>query len=110
MNFKERLIEKAEQLNIQKEMDQVIKDMDKFANYREYFIKLYDAHAVMAIGGSSRFSRNASEFFIPNNTTGEEYTNLFIKELKEFGFTENDLHLDVTKCKDYDLYTLTVRW
>ena len=109
MNFKQKLIKKAEQINIQKEMDQIIEDMDKFAHYREYFIKLYVTEPVMALG-SSKFSRNASEFFVPDNITGEEYTNLFIKELKEFGFTTDDLNLDVTRCEDYDLYTITVRW
>ena len=110
MTFKEKLIEKAKQINIKKEMDQIIEDMNKFASYREYFIKLYDAHIVMAIGSSSGFSRNESQFFVPGNISGEEYTNLFVKELKEFGFAENDLHLQVTKCKEYDLYIITVRW
>ena len=37
----------------------------------------------MAIGSSSGFSRNESEFFVPDNINGEEYANLFVKELKE---------------------------
>ena len=110
MTFKDRLIEKAKQINIKKEIDQIIEDMDKFASYREYFIKLYDAHIVMAIGNSSGFSRNESQFFVPDNISGEEYTNLFIKELKELGFAENNLHLEVIKCKEYDLHIITVRW
>lgn len=110
MTFKEKLVEKAKQISIKKEIDQIIEDMDKFASYREYFIKLYDAHIVMAIGSSSGFSRNESQFFVPGNISGEEYTNLFVKELKEFGFNENDLHLEVIKCKEYDLYIITVRW
>ena len=110
MNFKKRLIEKAEQINIQKEMDQVIENMDKFANYREYFIKLYNAHTEMVIGRSSMFSRNESEFFVPNNTNGEEYTNLFIKELKQLGFNDKDISVETIKNKAFDLYTITVRW
>ena len=110
MTFKEKLIEKAKQISIKKEIDQIIEDMDKFASYREYFIKLYDARIVMAIGSSSGFSKNESEFFVPDNISGKEYTNLFLKELKEFGFAENDLHLKVIKCKEYDLYIITVRW
>ena len=110
MTFKEKLIKKAKQISIKKEIDEIIEDMDKFASYREYFIKLYDAHTVMAIGSSSGFSRNESQFFVPDNLSGEEYTNLFVKELKEFGFNENDLQLEVTKCKEYDLYTITARW
>lgn len=110
MTFKERLIEKARQISIKKEIDQVIEDMNKFASYRAYFIKLYDAHIMMAIGSSSGFSRNESQFFVPSGITGEEYTNLFVKELKEFGFNESDLHLEVAKCKEYDLYIITIRW
>ena len=40
MTFKEKLIEKAKQINIKKEIDQIIEDMDKFASYREYFSEL----------------------------------------------------------------------
>lgn len=110
MTFKERLIEKAKQITIKKEIDQIIEDMDKFASYREYFIKLYDAHIVMAIGSSSGFDTNYAEFFIPDTITPNEYVNLFIKAFKELGFSSNDITLDEKPGKDYELYTITVRW
>ena len=110
MTFKERLIEKAKQIDIKKEIDQIIDNMDKFASYREYFIKFYDAPIVMAIRSSSEFSKNESEFFVPRGMTGEECTNLIAEELIELGFTKKDLSLEIKKCKEYDLYTIIVRW
>lgn len=110
MTFKEQLIEKAEQSNIQKEMDYVKQEMEKYFSYREFHIRLYKARGNMVIGSSSGFGNNHAEFFIPNNITPNEYINLFIKALEELGFTTKDIILDEKPGEDYSLYSIKVRW
>lgn len=110
MTFKEKLIEKAEQINIQKEIDYIKQDMENYFSYRNYTVKLYKAHCCMAIGDKSGFETNYAEFFIPNNMTPNEYISLFLKAFKELGFDSTDITLDEKPGKNYKLYTITVRW
>ncbi len=110
MTFKEKLSVKAEQINIQKEIDYVKRDMEKYFSYRNYTVKLYKARCCMTIGSSSGFDTNYAEFFIPDTITSNEYINLFVKAFKELGFSSNDITLDKESGKYYELYTITVRW
>ena len=110
MTFKEKLIEKAEQINIEKEMDEIKQGMEDYFSYRNYTIRLYKANCQMAIGGISGLDKNYTEFFIPNNMTTREYISLFLMAFKELGFDSNDITLDEKPGKHYELYTITVRW
>lgn len=110
MTFKEQLIVKAEQINIQKEMDEIKQGMEDYFSYRNYTVRLYKARGQMAIGGSSGFDTNYAEFFIPDTMTPNEYINLFLMAFKELGFDSNDITLDEKPGKHYELYTITVRW
>ena len=110
MTFKQKLIEKAEQINIQKEMDYIKKDMEDYFSYRKYEIRLFKAHRCMAIGSKTGFNTNYAEFFVPDNMTSKEYENLFIKKLKELGFNDKDISVEIIEQKEYDLHTITVRW
>lgn len=110
MTFKEKLIEKAEQINIQKEMDYIKQDMEEHFSRRNYEIRLYKSHCSLAVGGKGGFNTNHSDFFVPDKLSGKGYGNLFIKELKKLGFNDVDISVEEHKYKGFDLYTITVRW
>lgn len=111
MTFKEKLIEKAKQINIQKEMEAVKQGMEECFSYREFHIRLYKTRGNLIIGSNYGIGdRNYASFFVPKNISPAEYINLFIKAFKELGFSSNDITLDEKPGKDYELYTIIVRW
>ena len=110
MTFKEQLIEKANLVDIQKEIECIKQDMLEYSSSREYRIHLYDARVPMAIGTKSGSKTNHMSFFVPSKIRPEDYRALFIKSLKELGFTDDDIATDTDHSSDYDVYNITVRW
>ena len=108
MTFKEQLIVKAEQVNIQKEIDFIKQQLEKFYYKRTYTICLYKAHTHLAIGGNA--NRNSTEYFVPENFSPESYRGVFIEALKELGFTDEDITLEENSCKQYDVYNIILKW
>lgn len=109
MTFKEQLIEKANLVDIQKDIEYIKQDMLKHFSKRKYKIFLYDARTPMAIAANSGSEAQAS-FFIPCNIKPEDYRALFVKSLKDLGFIDTDIALSTYNNVDYDSYNIVVTW
>ena len=108
MTFKEQLVIKANEININEEIEQIKEKMEKFSHKRKFKIELIKVHVVMAIGGNS--CSNHIDFFIPDNVSPEHYQQLFIDKLIELGFSNEDIVLETEHIKSYDNYMINVKW
>lgn len=108
MTFKEELTIKAneEALRIDGEIERIKKAILRNVTKREYVVELIEPHTTFAIGGSGNFAC----LFIPKHVEPEKYNQLFIDKFKELGFADKDMLTNHLACKDYDLYSITLKW
>ena len=110
MTFKEQLTAKAEQTDIQKEINYIKQKLEEFYYKRTFTVCLYKAHQTLAIGGNA--NKNSVECFIPESfsLSPESYRRLFVEAFKELGFTDKDITLEESHCERYDVYYIILKW
>ena len=109
ISFKESLTIQADEecKNISSEISCIKDEMQEFLLKREYTIQLIEPKiSSLAFGGYS----NISNIFIPKGINPNDYRRIFIKELKDLGFTDEDMSLSEDISNDYNIYKILVRW
>ena len=107
MTFKEQLTTKAEQLNVEKDVNYIKGRMEEFYSKREYTISLIKAHTRMAIGSANS---NRTSLFVPVGISPTEYRKLFVDAFRDLGFTYDDIIMTFTSNEYYDSYDLILKW
>jgi hypothetical protein len=92
MTFKEQLTAKAEQTDIQKEIDYIKQKLEEFYYKRTFTVCLYKAHQTLAIGGNA--NKNSTECFIPESFSLSDTSVLYIRILRWFRFFWNFFRID----------------
>lgn len=109
MTFKEQLIAKAEQLDIQDDVNYIKKQMEVYFDRRQFSVNfIVPNNSGFAIGGGEQ--GNYTDFFVPKNYSPESYRQVFVDAFKELGFTDNDITLEEQFNHLYGSYNIILRW
>lgn len=111
MDFKQMLTHKAEkyenELNIDKEIFNIKKEMEKNFELRHYTIKLWKIlKGTIALG--KYIGRTA--LFIPCGIDPEKYRQKFVEEFKKLGFADSDIELSTISVDNYIIYEIELKW
>jgi hypothetical protein len=107
MTFKEQLTVKAEERNIEKDVEYIKNKMETFYFKREFTISLIKAHGNLAIGGANS---NRTSLFVPIGISPEEYLKLFVEAFKNLGFTSDDIITTYADNEYFESYDIILKW
>lgn len=112
MDFKKILTHKAEkyenELNIEKEIFNIKKEMEKNFELRHYTIELWKIlKGTIALG---KYNVGRTALFIPYGINPEKYRQVFVKKFKELGFTDSDIELSTISDDNFIIYEIELKW
>lgn len=112
MNFKQMLTHKAEkyenELNIEKEIFNIKKEMEKNFELRCYTVELWKIlKGTIALG---KYNIGRIALFVPYGIDPEKYRHIFVKKFKELGFTDSDIELSTIDGDNFIIYEIKLKW
>ncbi len=111
MTFKDLIINKAaeEESNIQKYVDDIKTNIERFATKHHYTIRLIKPASgrTLTMGGGNT---NSIDLFIPSTQTPEDYRQLFVNAFKQLGFTDEDIKFNESETEYYNSYDIILYW
>ena len=112
ISFREELMLRADKyeknINIQKDIENIKKNLNEYYYKREYTISL-----VKVIKGSvaiGQYTPGRISLFIPTGVAPLHYRQLFINEFNKLGFTEDCMELWEQECRNFYEYNIVLKW
>lgn len=112
INFREELRLRADEyekhMDIQKDIENIKKNLNEYYYKREYTISLVKVvKGSVAIG---QYTPGCISLFIPQGVAPLHYRQLFINEFNKLGFTEDYIELWEKEHRNFYDYNITLKW
>lgn len=112
LTFREKLMLRADEyeneLDIEKEIFNIKKEMEKNFELRHYTIELWKIlKGTIALG---KYNIGKTALFIPYGIDPEKYRRMFVEEFKKLGFSDNDIELSIISGTNFIIYEIELKW
>ena len=107
-NLSLRTDEYEKNIDIQKEIENIKRNLNEYYYKREYTISL-----IKVTKGSVAIGQHTSggiSLFIPYGVAPLHYRQLFINEFNKLGFTEDYMELSEKECRNFYEYNIVLKW
>ena len=112
ISFREELMLRADEyektINIQKDIENIKKNLNEYYYKRNYtisLVKVTKGSVAIGQGTPGRIS-----LFIPHSIAPLHYRQLFINEFNKLGFTEDCMELWEQECRNFYEYNIVLKW